>query len=93
MFGRKALRKLIQIVAIAFFAVMVFTVLKGTLDVAEKQAEIDGLREIYLSLENEKAELSDLLTADEKDIIERYARMKYNYSYPGETVYNDITKR
>ncbi len=93
MFGRAAFKKLIQIVAIAFLAVMVFTVLKGALDVAKKQAEIEGLKEIYLSLENEKAELSDLLTADEKDIIERYARMKYNYSYPGETVYNDITKR
>ncbi|MBQ2945124.1 MAG: septum formation initiator family protein [Clostridia bacterium] len=93
MFGKAAVKKLIQIVAIAFLAVMVFTVIKGTVDVAEKQSEIEDLKAIYLSLENEKAELSDLLTADERDIIERYARMKYNYSYPGETVYNDITKR
>ena len=87
------LKRITQIAAVAIIAFLVFTVVKGFIALSEKQAEIDALKKSYAELENRKAALVDLLSADERDIIERYARMKYNYTYPGETVYSDISKR
>ena len=86
-------KKILQIAGVAIIAFLVFTVIKGFTALSDKQAEIDELKKNYLALESKKAELVDLLSADERDIIERYARMKYNYTYPGETVYSDISKR
>ncbi len=87
------IKKITKIFLISVFVFLLFTVFKSFADLSAKQQEIEALKKYYQTLEYQKAELSDLLTADERDIIERYARMKYNYSFPGEIIYNDITKR
>ncbi len=91
--AKGVLKRIAQIAAVAVIAFLVFTVIKGFTALSEKQSEIDTLKKSYAELESRKAALVDLLSADERDIIERYARMKYNYTYPGETVYSDISKR
>ncbi len=87
------IKKIIQIFLISVLVFLLFTVFKSFADLAAKQKVIEEAKLYRQNLEYKKAELEDLLTADERDIIERYARMKYNYSFPGEIIYNDITKR
>lgn len=79
-------------VALGIFVFIFFQILTVRRDIEQSRSQLVEIQAQRTALENENAQLlKELDSANESYYIEKFAREKLGYAYPGETVYYDAS--